>query len=512
MSEVSVKDSPYNASGDGTTDDSAAIQACIDANKGKTIVIPSGTFIHADIALSGSSYANTRIVCHGELKLATRSSAAVTNFGGAFVGMRFVGVDGCELWYRGHGNRTVQPAEEHTYLVGLAGVTNMRIPVFCGREVRGDGLYIGQSSWAVNSTNTVGVDIGFFDIYNSSADGRNAISIISGENINIGSLRSYEVGGSIDGVVMPGGFDIEPDQTYETVKNVAVGSMAIVGRGTSNINIQGQVSLDGATANTTNITINNFSVRCTAPADTNDGNAATTITQRAGFQIYSGARNVQAKGTIVFDNAFGDAVRLAECADVDLDLNIEHVRTAVRAGLDSNLATPTGPVNCHVKVIANDIARWGVDLGVATSCHFYGSVQNPRSSFFGAVSPIHISGANLVDTHFSINAQYDANWTATVRQEAGSSLSDCSICNCSMTGAWASWAIRAGNVAIPRINVTGVTDSTAQPNGGTWVQGAFVRNTGFSVSASAVIAGWARLTTGTGNTTGTDWTVVRMTQ
>ncbi len=41
---VNVKDAPYLAKGDGSTDDTAAIQACITANPGRSIFFPPGTY------------------------------------------------------------------------------------------------------------------------------------------------------------------------------------------------------------------------------------------------------------------------------------------------------------------------------------------------------------------------------------------------------------------------------------------------------------------------------------
>src|ERR1700747_1816138 len=68
----------YGAKGNGVTDDTAAIQAAIDAGRGKTVVIPEGTFIHAGVFLSGSTYSGTTIVCYGELRLRPRLGTEAT--------------------------------------------------------------------------------------------------------------------------------------------------------------------------------------------------------------------------------------------------------------------------------------------------------------------------------------------------------------------------------------------------------------------------------------------------
>jgi len=53
-----------------------------------------------------------------------------------------------------------------------------------------------------------------------------------------------------------------------------------------------------------------------------------------------------------------------------------------------------------------------------------------------------------------------------------------------------------------------VLSATAQPASGTFVQGQFVRNEAPAVSAGKMTLGWLRLTTGSGNVAGTDWTAV----
>lgn len=52
------------------------------------------------------------------------------------------------------------------------------------------------------------------------------------------------------------------------------------------------------------------------------------------------------------------------------------------------------------------------------------------------------------------------------------------------------------------------SESSAIPSTGTWVEGVFVRNASPVVASGQILLGWSRLTTGSGNTSGTDWTPV----
>ena len=51
-------------------------------------------------------------------------------------------------------------------------------------------------------------------------------------------------------------------------------------------------------------------------------------------------------------------------------------------------------------------------------------------------------------------------------------------------------------------------DSDAIPTTGKWVRGHFVKNNGYAVATGKVLLGWARLTTGSNNVDGTDWSPV----
>src|SRR2546426_9033138 len=256
----------FGAKGDGVTDDTAAIQAMIDVGKGKTVMIPDGTFIHAGVLLSGAAYNGTTIVCYGELKLRARVGAETT-VGGAFVGLMIKDCDNVTLYYRGHGNRTNQTDNEHCHLVGIAGATNFHAPIFHAREVRGDGLYVSQSDWSSRSTLPSHLVLGQIIVTNSADDGRNAITVISVDGMVIDSLVSHQVGGVLAGRQMPGGFDIEPNAAYQTVNDLVVNNLHVTSAGAMGFSFHG-VAVTNDTVrdwNISRITIANAVVKLTGP-------------------------------------------------------------------------------------------------------------------------------------------------------------------------------------------------------------------------------------------------------
>lgn len=497
--------------GDGS-DESTAIQTFIDANKGKTLVFPAGKeYYFAGVTLNGATYNSTKLYFFGEHKLKQRPTSGTNTFGGAYVGLLFKDVDGCELVYRGNGNRNMQPAEEHVYNVGLAAATNFKVPFFAVREVRGDGLYISQSSWTAETAQTIGVSIGHFDAYNSADDGRNALSIIAGENIAIGTFRSYQVGGVINGARMPGGLDIEPNQTYQICRNITVGACSIVAAGTGCLSLSGK---GGSTSPAIqNVTINNFSVIQTIAPNIVDSDGNTTQTGSNGVQFID-CKDVVMKGSIRYLNAYGDALRVQDCKNVHVEVSVEHVRTAARIGQDGTSAT--GPVDSYFHITGTDISRWGYDIQMATNTTFAGSFSGPAlgaASMYDTRAPIHFNPSlTIVDCTFKVDCEGHADWSRSIRLDTGGTptITNCSVRDCRFHGsAWAGVLQRVGDVAIPRFNVEGVTNMTAMPSGGSWSAGTFVRNDAPVVDTAAtpdrLLVGWHRLTTGSANVANTDW-------
>lgn len=82
--EINVTDAPYNATGDGETDDYAAIQAAITAApSGSTIVFPPGTYI-TGTPLTFKAYIRYKGTGHRycQLRASSTNSASIFTFGG----------------------------------------------------------------------------------------------------------------------------------------------------------------------------------------------------------------------------------------------------------------------------------------------------------------------------------------------------------------------------------------------------------------------------------------------
>lgn len=475
-------------SGAPALDHTTSMQAAIDANKGKKIIGPSGyVFNAAGLTLSGATYNGTEIVFEGEFLLKQRPLTSSATYQGAWVGILFKDVSNVSLTMRANGQRTVQPNEEHIYLVGLAGVQGMSIPYFKGREIRGDGLYISQSDWTTTSTNTDGLTIGTFEVSNSADDGRNGISLISADNVAIGTFRSMKVGGTVGAFTQPGGLDIEPNHSGQSCKNITVGSVNVVTAGTSGLAIQG---IAGTTV-TRGVNIGVSEVLNTSAPSVNDGLGNLTITHNHTLLVRD-SQDISVKSHRGrFSNAYGDSVIVHESTDVNIDGSVSHVAEGARLGNEAS--SPNGLIRCVVNLHITDTCRYGFRTGKLTGCKISGSVGVPTTGYYsGSLFGVIALASTQLDSEYLVNVAASSNWTRSYRNDATTpaTFTNTVIRDCDLSGTWGDFTRQVGDMQVFRYNVRGVTDRTSIPSVGTnlWLTGQAVTNS--IAGAKGSYPGW----------------------
>jgi len=483
-------------------DDSVAVQAFVDANKGKTLVIKTVTF--AGLLVSGSSYNNTKLYIQDHT-LATRATSGTNNFGGAWVGIIFQSCDGIVLDYVGNGNRTVQPDEEHIYLVGLAGVSNMLIPRFIGKEIRGDGMYVSQANWLANTTTTTNLQVGFFGCYNSADDGRNALSLIAYDGVSIGTFQSYKVGGVVGGIRQPGGLDIEPNHAYQTCTSCTIGAATVRSTGTTCFGVQGK-DAGGEVYAVTGLSVGALDSVNTLGASAADGTWALNL-----FQV----NDVQIRGRVAHTtNTAGIVARIDSAINVVADLNVGPGLKCVIVG--ENGWVRKSNIKINIRNYAGGAGGIGLRSCGVTDTSFSGRITGATSASSTFAVQIRSNGRALTQTNvrYSIDAPKDTN-SRGYRNETGDTVafSNCLLTDCDLTG-YASWTTAFegfGVAGIRKRNINNLTDITIMPTDGGWTIGDIVNKSNATKDANNMTTiGWYRLTTGTGAVLGTDWAAMNV--
>lgn len=488
----------FGGKGDGT-DESAIVQKTIDAMKGKRIVIDEGkTFSIAGVKLDGATYNGTHIECRGWFKLLPDGGASV--YGGAWVGVLLKQCDGVRIEPRFDGNRAAMTAREQIFCVGLAGATNTLMPTSEFKEIRGDGVYVGQVDWTANSANSQNLRIGRIVGTNSANDGRNLVSIISCVGWSIEEFKSVQIGGTILGTIQPGGLDIEPDHGYQTVAYGYVGRLDATTAGTSGCGIVGK-SISGVDAN-------------------RDWNC---------FDITFGSIRVERTGTA--GSAIGGGL-FSRCADVRvLDGTVQYTGGTAGAGyvfdfcqrMKANIKATTvtygvwlGPAD---QVQYSDIRCEATGYSVA-ALRATGSASNEiyvkaygskaGATAFACQTLSNGRGVTQTDTHYFVDAPYDGNVARAFRNEPGDTVAYGAGTEV-RGGDWTGYANPSVTIdaTIPRSHVRGLLQTVAMPSSGAWAAGDFVACVPANMGTPGkALTGWLRLTTGSGQVAGTDWTNV----
>lgn len=478
-------------------DDSAALQAFIDANKGRHIVV-RGACTFAGVTLIGATYNGTRLTIQNH-KLKVRGELPAT-FGGAWVGLLLKDVDGCQLDYFGDGQRSLQPQIEQTFLVGIAGGSNYRFGKVICTEVRGDGLYVGQSEWTSSSTPPTNIIIDSFIAYNSADDGRNGMSIISAKTMHVGAFTSIGVGGVVNGARMPGGLDMESDVAHHTIEDVSFGSVFVRSAGTVCVGIIGK---DAGSENYSakRISIGHIDSRCTYASSTN-GAAALVVLW---------AEDVTVDGGVVSqENASnGTGIIVDYVTGAEIELKIPKAKYGAQIGA-------TGWVRkSKIHLDVESYNGSGFVVSGATDSRISGSVTGAVSSTLTFAVQTKSGGRALTQSKviYSVHCPYDGLNLRGYRNEPGDvvTFSNCQIVNCDVSG-YASSVLGMDGVAagMKWRDVAGYDEITAIPSSGEWPVGHFVRSNNAGKDANNMfVMGWRRLTTGTNHAEGVDWMPAR---
>jgi polygalacturonase len=218
QSTYNVKD--YGAQGDGSTNDTNAVQAAINAARAAgsgTVYFPSsgGCYLVSSLtAYSNIDYSGqSESVCiQGS---SNNASIFVTASGSAFSNSRI-----SDLTFTGNGTGSSGAA-----CIWLGGPTNVIIDHVTATKCAGDGFYItGYGSNLATPGDGLLVKNSI-----ASYSGRNGMSIITGMNITVrGSVFEYNnIGAPYDGV------DIEPNNSSQTVENITFENCSFLNNGNS---------------------------------------------------------------------------------------------------------------------------------------------------------------------------------------------------------------------------------------------------------------------------------------
>jgi hypothetical protein len=393
---VNVKD--FGAKGDGTTDDTVAIQNAINSIASGTIVIPNGTFIVHDITIDSKS--NISFICYGTLKLidncpANQGILIINNSNAIQLDLNL----NCNVQNNG------VTLKEQSHGVKILGSTNVTGKVIAN-NVCGDAVYISNSS--------NGISLDKLIVRNSTDAGRNGISIINATNIRIKHFESINVGTA----TMPGGFDIEPNGATDIIKNVVVDYAYIdtIGSNGFSINNSRLGTVDG-------FFINKLVVVKRTGSDTTK--YAITI---------KNANNVKITDLTTDCNNVNSGVQILNSLDVSINGLVQNVLFGyyVTNTSKTKITSKIKDIINNAVVLSTGVVDIDLNINVINA-----NSQNNASTSFGWCIRLD-SAATVSKLRLSGDCSKQGNNRGVITVSAGGTLTDAIIERCDCSGSYVS--------------------------------------------------------------------------
>ena len=287
---VSVKDAPYNAKGDGVTDDTAAIQAAVDAmaGTGGTVNVPTGTY------MINAVYSSSRgIVLKSSMTFSMAAGAILKAKPNASNNYAIVEIDGAHdvnvLGGTLLGERSAHlgtTGEQGHGLTITGNAKNINVIGVSDNECWGDGFHVSFCS-----------TVSFCGI-SADHNRRQGMSITSGDGITVRDSTFSNTTGTLP----EDGLDIEPNKG-ETVNNVLITGCSFIGNAGFGLESGVPISITGL-AFVTNVVID--SNTCT-------GNGVNTksTSPRAGIEASNSVGQKIQNNTCKNNIGYGILVRTA---------------------------------------------------------------------------------------------------------------------------------------------------------------------------------------------------------
>jgi len=211
---VSVKD--FGAVGDGSTDDTTAIQNAI--NAGSYVYFPPGTYSVSNVTLTSNSY------LYGAgfssiIKQRTSGTFAMisADSGSSSLSSNLTGIVLRDLQLRG--TVDTDGFSQFIYLLGLNGVTDAVIERVYFNGFRGDGFYLGSSYTAGVERHNQKVTVRSCVFDGINKQNRNCISVIDCDGLLVDDCEFRNSTSS----TMPGAIDLEPNaNSWAVIKNILI--------------------------------------------------------------------------------------------------------------------------------------------------------------------------------------------------------------------------------------------------------------------------------------------------